>query len=357
MNILKRATTSMKRQPVKFIILLLLITILSTITSGAISAVLAITNTEVNLRRQMRPIITFEQDVEAMNEIYDTTGEWPTPLPITSDLVMQIAELPQVEYYNYAIVSTFDTQLLEYLPAGAIPTGGGSLCVINQTTNSCFEQLTIDNLNHKTLYGTSSYEPFEMHEGLIELTVGTDFSNYQLIATDAYPVLVSTGFAAINDFSIGSTFTLWSRINRDDNFIDWSNPDISWDDILFDQKHHKFEIVGLFDVVALATDDEEFEAQRQRELANRLFTINEAVAAIQLFEMEGQIAVAEEAGTELWFDSINWNFQMEISMLLTDPLELANFTTLVADYLPEYWLVEDLTDSFQQISTFMETLN
>lgn len=357
MNFLKRAITSILRQPVKFIILLLLIMILSTIMSGAISAVSAITNTETHLRRQMRPIVTLELNGEAMNEAYDETGEWPVALPITSEMVKQIAALPQVEYYHYAITSLFETQLIEYLPAGALSEGGGSSCILNQATNTCFEQLIINDISRKKLHGTSGYEPLEMREGLIALTSGSDFSNDQLASESAYPVLVSSGFADINNFSIGSTFTLWSRINRDDTLIDWSNSDLTWDDILFDQMHHEFEIVGLFDVVPLETDDELLEAQRQRELANRLFTVNEASAAIQLFEMEAQVAAAEEAGSELWFDPENWNFEMEISMLLTDPLELNAFATAVADYLPEFWEIHDLTGSFDQISTSMETLN
>lgn len=357
MNFLKRGITSIFRQPVKFIILLLLIMILSTIMSGAISAVSAITNTETHLRRQMRPIVTLELNGEAMDEAYEKTGNWPVALPITSEMVKQIADLPQVEYYHYAITSLFETPLLEYVPEGAFPDEGGDICIVNPETGTCFEQLILNNIYQKKLHGTSGYEPIEMREGLITLTSGSDFSNYQLASESAYPVLVSSGFADVNNFSIGSTFTLWSRINRDDTLIDWNNSDITWDDILFDQMHHEFEIVGLFDVVPLETGDELLEAQRQRELANRLYTVNEAAAAIQLFEMEAQVAAAEETGSELWYDPENWNFEMEISMLLTDPLELDAFTIAVADYLPEFWEVNDLTGSFDQISTSMETLN
>jgi len=94
--------------------------------------------------------------------------------------VKKITDLPQVEYYHYAITTLFETQLLEYLLAGALADGGGSFCILNQGTNSFFEQLIIDNMSRKKLHGTSGYEPLEMREGLIALTSGSDFSNYQL---------------------------------------------------------------------------------------------------------------------------------------------------------------------------------
>ena len=372
MNFLKRATTSILRQPVKFIILLLIIFILSAITSGAISAVTAITNTEANLRHQMRPIVAFEADGDAIYAAWLEAGGywyewqdgnssgremrgqeyWPTVLPITSEMVRQIAVLPQVASYHYSITSWFQTQLIEYLPDGAESTTGGSMCVWDEENSDCFEHLTLDNINQKTLHGTSDYEPFEMREGLIELVAGSNLENHQ--STIVYPALVSTGFAEVNGFSIGTIFTLESQISRmtplDVNIT-------SWEEFFFDTMEHEFEIVGLFDVVPLETDDDWFEAQRQRELANRIFTVNAATVAIELFEFEGHMAAAEVAGEDAWFDPDDWNIWLQTSILLTDPLELESFTEAVASYLPEFWMVTDLTGSFEQISASMESLN
>jgi len=376
MNFLKRATTSIFRQPGKFIVLLLLIFILSTVISGAISTVAAIGNTGANLRRQMRPIVILELDHDMVEAAWEEAGgywhtveieqgvssemrgaDWPSVMPLTSEMVRQIADLPQVEYYHYAITSFLDTQLIEYLPDGAEPTAGGSWCIWDEENNVCFEELTLHDLNQKVLRGTSDYEPLEMREGLIELSSGNNFENYeQHQSTSAYPVLVSEGFARTNDFSIGSTFTLWIRIIRMDE-IDWSVTEVSWENALFDQRYYEFEIIGLFDVLPLETDDEWVEAGRQRELANRIFTVNAAPAAMQLFEMEGQIAAAEEAGEELWFDPDDWDFQIETSIMLIDPLELESFTIAVEDYLPEFWFVNDLNGSFDQISASMQALN
>jgi len=50
MNYLKRATTSIKRRPVKSLIFLFLIIILASLTAGAITVRQAITNTDANLR-------------------------------------------------------------------------------------------------------------------------------------------------------------------------------------------------------------------------------------------------------------------------------------------------------------------
>jgi len=355
MNFLKRAQMSIFRQPFKFIILLVLVFILSTVASGAISITNATRNTETNLRRQMRPIVVFEPDGEGVMAAYDATGEWPILMPLTSELIRQIATLPQVDYYHYAVISHFEIQFAEYLPDGAF-SGGGSSCVLNQATDSCYENLIMEDITRTTLRGTSGDVPLEMREGLIELVAGHDFGTAQPVSPIAYPVLVSSGFASINGFSIGSTFTLDSRIQRGHDLVDWSNLDLTWDDILFDERHHEFEIVGLFDVVAMETDDEQLESGRQQELANRLFTTNEAAESIQNFEIETQIAAAEEAEEALWFDPENWNFEMEITIMLVDPLELESFELAVAAYLPEFWAIHDLTGSFDQISGILTSL-
>ena len=372
MNFFKRATTSIFRQPVKFIVLLLLVFTLSTVMSGAISAVTAIGNTEASLRRQMRPIVSLDVDDDAVFAAWEEAGgyiyefrtatgggsemrgDWPTIMPITSEMVKQIAQLPQVEFYHYSITAWFNTQLIEYLPENAETMTGGSMCIWDEEAGECFDNLISENSNQKTIHGTSDYEPLEMQEGLIELAGGSTFENFH--SASAYPALVSTGFAQVNDFQVGSTFTLRSEIQ----YVNRDHLDLavaSWDDLLFDTMEYEFEIVGLFEVIPVDTDDEWFEAQRQRELANRIFTINEATAAALTFEMEANIAAAEVAGEEPWFDPDDWGFMMETNLMLTDPLELESFTVAVADYLPEFWIVNDLTGTFDQFSTSMETLN
>jgi len=62
MNFFKRAMISILRRPVKTLILLLLVLILGTVITGAISVEGAINNTDANLRRQMRPIVSIDLD-------------------------------------------------------------------------------------------------------------------------------------------------------------------------------------------------------------------------------------------------------------------------------------------------------
>jgi len=342
--------------------------------SGAISATTAITNTEANLRRQMRPIIAFEVDDEAVEAAWEEAGgywytvplengsghsaesrgaDWPTVMPLTVELIRQIATLPQVEEYHYSVTAAFAfTEFIEYLPTGAESTTEGSMsCFWDRENDICFEESMVNNAKTIMLRGTSNNEPLEMHEGLIELVSGSSFENHhQDQPSTTYPALVSSGFAEVNGFQIGSTFILESRIVRRIS-VD------SWEDFFFDQMEYEFEIVGLFDVVPFETDDEWFEAQRQRELANRVFTTNAATEAIQIFEFERSVAAAFEADEELWFDPETWNFEMETGIMLTDPLELEAFAEAVSNYLPEFWIINDLTTSFDQISTSMETLN
>jgi len=353
---LNRSIKSILRQPIKFTILFLLVLILSTVVSGAISAVSAINITETNLRQKMRPIVTFTFDGSGWERAYRETAEVPTIMPLTTELLEKISALPQVESHHYAFVSEIDTGFIQYLPEGAFDTTS-STCIWNQNNGECYINLIIDHVNRINFIGTSSIEPFEMMKGLINLTAGRNFDVYQLNSYNSWPVLVSNGFAEINGLMIGSTFSISSSIRHDYNSVDWDNVYLTWDDILFDQMTHNFEIIGLFDVVTLEIYDEQLEPDRRKHLTNRIYTTNEAIGEMQLFEINSQLALSEKTGNELGFNLENWFFDKEISLLLKDPALLEDFKLAVTEYLPEFWNIQDLTGSFEKISSSMSTIN
>lgn len=103
MNIFKRALTNMKRTPFKSLILFLIIFIVGVLTSGAISVRNAIHVTDLNLRKNMQPIIILAEgrhfspeaflDVE---DVYDFN---------VFDVLYELGQLPYVEFFDYSILT------------------------------------------------------------------------------------------------------------------------------------------------------------------------------------------------------------------------------------------------------------
>jgi len=379
MNFFKRAKVSVLRQPGKFLLLLILTFILSTLSVGAVSVNRAISNTETHLRYQMRPLIRFREDALAREEAWEAAGgywgveeingryvsvakgpEWPRLYPITVDMVRNIAALPQVAQYHYNTRTHFVTDFNEYLPDGLIiPEGGFGLWCIGRSDATgddrmtppyfgCFPESIIHDPLTIFINGTSTNEPLEMREGLIEIVAGQGFSE-DSSSGDHFPIIVSSGFAHANGFDIGSEISFTSIIIS-------REPVSTWEEMVSDQRMFEFEIIGLFDVVPHEAENQQWELQRQRNIANQMFTINDANATIQRFEADGERGIARDAREEsLIGDRLATGTQ--VTLLLNDPRDLESFSVDVLNYIPEFWEVINLINSFDAISTTLSTLN
>ena len=92
MTYYRRAFASIKRKPGKSLILLLLVFILGTVISGAISISQAVVNTERGIRRSLPPVVTITEDWEAAQSIFESQGEWPTDR-LTPQMLREISQL------------------------------------------------------------------------------------------------------------------------------------------------------------------------------------------------------------------------------------------------------------------------
>jgi len=105
MNFLKRVLTSIIRIPVKSFILFLLIFVLGSALSGALSVRNAIHVTDLSLRQNMRPVIALAEiwdylDDEARDEAYNNF-----PRSNLFDDLYAIGELPYVDYFDSRVLS------------------------------------------------------------------------------------------------------------------------------------------------------------------------------------------------------------------------------------------------------------
>ena len=249
MNFFKRAITSIMRRPGKTLTLLLLIFILGTMISGAIAARGAINNTEANLRRNMRPLVTFQIDWQIYEEFIDELGipweiaeEHYPVVSLTPNIVREIGMLEHVDYFNYSIPIEIQTDtLLEFW----LSREDDSMQIEPQ-------------LEYLTFRGTSNTELLQIREGVLELVAGREFTEADLtILASTHPIIVSSGFANLNNLMLGSIFEIPVIVNFPPEGNVW---DENWelsDESTFAEEVFTFEIIAPFSsnsIIAPATN-------------------------------------------------------------------------------------------------------
>ena len=374
MSFFKRAMTSIMRRPGKSVILLLLVFILGTVIAGAIAVHGAVGNTDANLRRGMRPLVSLQADHEAHSQFWEENGyTWEDPdapqiMPLTLEMVREIGELPYVQNYEYSV------------PAWLNDVPGirrYDLWRDEEDTSPVGDDEMAWGLNFR---GTSETELLQVRENAVELVDGRTFTESELSDhSDVVPVIVSAGLARVNSWDINDRFEIYQRMV-------FPQPDGMWDqhwgvdpDNIFAEEALTFEIIGLIDVPGgveeIDLNDMSMEnQQRINRLDNVLGMIhlpNVAAEEMQRFEIEQRPLMLEhmvENDMELpeWMQQFGSEQeslddeadQLHITsiILLNDPDEVEPFTEAAKEILPDFWRVEGLSGGFDAISSSMETL-
>ena len=310
--------------------------------SSAISITTAIRNTDEHLRRSLPPIVSFAEDGEARTSynvvVDDTVVEWVEHEPLTMDIIHQIVELPYVSHYYYTrAVSLQSPYIQQYTPVGAddlsisfscwdLPTGG----------MDCFPLSEVFRF-----IGTSDYKPIEMQQGLVQLVAGRTFENYERYQIEnVFPTIISTSFAQLNGFNIGSTFSL-NNYRRNEWLWEWFDPEYGH------SHYYQFEVIGFFEVEEQQYIQRGYErnaANLQHAALNRIYAPNSVIEEVR--NIINQRSYELLSGEE-WFDSwINEEPTFMGLIVLNDPLELENFREAAEEMLPRFWYVDDLTNSY-----------
>ena len=364
MNFFKRALTSIKRRPGKTVILLLLVFILGTVISGAVSVRGAVDSTENNLRSRMRPIVSFMTDEQRIIDWQDETGEWPDHIPLTPEMVREIGDLDYVRDFHYSIDAGIQTDSLEeWWPW---MEGGGH--IIHEGSQRAW-------LN---VMGTSTPEPLQVREEFIIMADGRTFTEEEVAtAGDVHPILLSTGFARHNNLSLNSEFDITLTImHLQEAEIVGGAWDPEWEnnpDNIFMEETFTFEVIGLFDGPEVDPEldpnsEEAWQAQmRAEQHLSALFVPNVTAEILSRFEHEGRygalVYAIENGSFDLsdleWFNpDADFEHQMRVTsiMELGDASDLEAFREAAEEILPEFMVVEDLSNTFSDISSSMDNL-
>lgn len=340
MNFFKRAMISILRRPVKTLILLLLVLILGTVITGAISVEGAINNTDANLRRQMRPIVSIDLDWRGTADI----SFFDLPILTPTD-VRAIGELSYVDFYEYMILSSlYSFELKNYT--------GDQMRSWTPGTPDFFD-----------LRGTSRFDFIQIEQEMIELVAGRTFAENELIPGEYQSVaLISEAFANENNLSIGSIFELYSFVffPREDEELMFWRAELFADENIYARVGVEFEVIGLYDV-PIDSERDTIGNRRNRDRIDDLGIIYVPNWAIE--DVTRRQNIAEEAAWDaVDFENPFGNYRMPSETRVTpvfvlgDPAYLDNFKNAAEPLLPEFHFFNDLSSAFDEIATSMVNL-
>jgi len=336
MTFLKRSWISISRQPIKSIILACLVFILGTIVLGALAIEIAIVNTDTNLRRNMRPVVTLEIDRDVQEVIWG--GEIPRADNLTSEMMSEIGELSYVSHFDYyfsSLVYSFDleTYQSEHFTGQTIEWGSGASAFM--------------------LKGTSEAQLWDVTEKVVEIVSGRTFTDLE-IHDGAYVAVVSRGFAELNNLYVGSVFRVNSII------FDWSNEiNLSEDNIIM-QKEYEFKIIGLFEALpqefpSYATDQQRHQDwSRVNLISSQIYVPN--LIARNIENKRYRMIEENDLFDNFLIHGLPISEELNAMFTLYDPFDLDAFREAAEPILPDVWTMIDLTDTFSAISGAMITL-
>jgi len=344
MNHYKRAGLSLQRQPGKVTVLTILLFILGTLMSGAISIQRSFHNTEANLMAQLPAVATVVLDDTALMASFQSTGEITLAPPPSLETLQAIGGLPYVRNYDFSIVTQlYSTTLTRYWN----PDEGTSA----NNWDSLAEQ-GVYHIERFFVRGVQNPKLQDIEEGRIELIDGRTFTEAEI---DIFsPVaIISNEFASHNNLQVGSVINLEARVYDTAHLIrpdasDWYN-----DDNLYFQEIFPIEIIGIFNVLENLTGhrDEFLNTSRNQDFLNTFYMPNSfaIVPLRQTIQAHESLWTWEEIpfNDSIFFDFTYW---------LYDARDLQTFSGRAAELLPAYWKVQNFSNSFDLLSVPMANM-
>ena len=284
MNFLRRSVKSIYRQPIKSSILLLLLFLLGIMASGSISVRQAIINTEANLRRRMPAIATimydFDEDAKGGDGSIGECSQNEAKI-LTPELLRTIGSFPEVQAFDYSIDMSWGVTA-----PGMI--AWQEVAIYSPRPLGYDEDLGMG----LSVMGVSTVEFMEIRQAFLEVVNGRSFNSSEMIEfNEVSPVLITEGFAEVNNLDIGSYFEVQIVIfdyTEDANGLITEHRDRP--PII--EETFFLEVIGIFNLMLpelteSTTDFDHFEASHRRMQAmHRVYVPN--VTAEKMFNVRSQ---------------------------------------------------------------------
>ena len=354
MHFYNRGLLYIKRNFGKSMLLFSLVFLLITSIAGAMMASIAIVHTEHRLWQQIPPLATIIHDQEAIavaqaNDSNDFSMEM-----LSSALIESISTLPYVRAVDYAVFShnffSYDlnraNDMAIYLEAG----------FLEEDLEFLFRDFLQDErgLEQFTLKGVRHPEIADVIGGAITLVAGRAFTDIEI--RNATPVaIIPYEFAVKHQLTIGESFELTASVYGSMFGIPAPPSQFQPDDLLLTEAI-LFEVVGIFEPNVVIEQFDWLSATNYRDLNNRIYVpIDVAKIPDQLFA-QYLLQASEERRNEFWGPDFNYedlaNLQfnyVDLVFILHDVLDIATFNLAASELLPEFWIMDDLSDALSDM--------
>ena len=359
-TIMRRTIINLRRNKMKAVILLLIITVIGSLIAGAILANQAIGQTINNLQLQIPLTVgptmvpnwqeTVDEDRLAYFENYSYT-------PITREMINIIGDLPYVQHFDYSLMADWMVNL----------TPG-------RLDHSSIQHAD-DNYGTFRTFGVSRPEMIYIESGMYELYEGRVFTNDELnpdVQPDVAPVLISLEVAEANGLWIGSTFEISNFIfmlpenaNIPEEGFDGMSMDYEqWNShpyYQYDYIDYKFEVIGIFNFTRIPRGSD-LDLLDHNSMLNLFFTPNWRIYEMRRQRIDSMILLIETFNLHdspyIPLDDIKY-FEHQINPFWTlNSIEDLEYFRLAAnEILPPYLQIGDLTSTFATMITSMNSLS
>lgn len=310
MNFFVRSRISIVRQPIKSILLFLLLLVVGVFLSAALITNQAITTTEQSIRNYMRPVVTIEFDENLFTENQSDTKSY-----LTSEIISSIGESSSVTYFNYMVQSHLSNRhMINFCPWDQ-PWG---LFVIR---------------------GFANENIFQFEDGILELIDGRLFVEEDFLQIAEIPVLLNEKIAELNSLEVGSQFQL-NKHYTEYNYITTNFIVIG----IYRDPNEDFVLDPNIRDIQVTIDN----LIRERNINTIYMPIT---AILNIYQQHNERISQFAHNPENIFPSLSPIF------VVADPMLLPQFVNENSDLLPEYFYFVDEFNTFEIIGPSIQSIN
>ena len=344
MNLFNRARLSISRNLGRFLLMLGTVFLLSLLMSSAISINQAIYNLDLALRAQLPAVATLAIDEDERMAHLESTGEF-LETNVTPTIMREIGALPYVQSFDYTAwgFNFFSSEYRRAFDVSMLEDRGS----LSYSYDTPLEQFTLKGVHYPNV--------LDIETGLIKLVDGRTFSEEEILELSDVAI-VSQDFLNANSLSLGSILTFEYIIYDETAELTFSLP--KTDDHILNLRTFNLEIIGVFKKEQVV-NAELHEIQHYFDFVNRIYVPNAVIESIVPLYMEVlpqidpefylEISLVEDFEDILGYD--------DFLFLLNDPVNLTAFSSAANEILPDFWVVEDLSSTYADISRSMDMMN
>ena len=363
MTLINRSLISLKRNKISTLVIFSLVFLLCLIFLASITARKSIKSTEENMWQNLPAYVIIDIDNVGIERYWRKYGIWDPPV-ITLDLINEINDLSYVQSVH--ISKRGNTQILntERYWEGIESPDPGSLKQIGIFEYESFE-----------MRGAATSNFAELDLGIIKIIDGDTFSTYQI--EQSLPVaIISQQVAKINNLQIGSTLT----VKLFDRFTEIKIDDYGMTELKNIYKYIDIEIIGIFELIGSLNEfssvrgngfsiggvGESIEAKLN--VINTIFMPFEKVDNLEIdIFFAYEYAYIEFVRTYYPEFYKEYFYGREIYppnetsidnfIILNDPRDIPAFYETVSKMLPDFLMIRNVTNSFENVLVSMYNIN